>query len=195
MPKPAVPPSACLVGAVPPSALLVGAVSPSALLVGAVPPSAFLVAAVPPSAPPGGAGRLRPASEGRSRAAATLHGSGRPAAAPLLDALADDDLWVRWRAAWALSTLAPAISSGSDEAARLLEAARRESDPRVRIWLERAGARLGAERREAPPSRATPEPRSTGRWLTPSGRIMRPPTPWSWPEPRSTTCFCRPSPT
>src|SRR5690606_24077284 len=65
MPKPAVPPSACLVGAVQPSALLVGAVSPSAflvaavppsaLLVGAVPPSAFLVAAVPPSAPPGGA--------------------------------------------------------------------------------------------------------------------------------------------
>lgn len=45
MPKPAVPPSACLVSAV----------SPSALLVGAVPPSAFLVAAVPPSAPPGGA--------------------------------------------------------------------------------------------------------------------------------------------
>src|SRR5690606_18727613 len=35
----------------------------------------------------------------------------------------------------------------------------------------------------SPPSRATPEPRSTGRWLTPSGRIMRPPTPWSWPEP------------
>src|SRR5690606_3509175 len=59
MPKPAVPPSACLVGAVPPSGCLVGAVSPSAFLVAAVPPSAFLVHAVPPSAPPGGAGPLR----------------------------------------------------------------------------------------------------------------------------------------
>lgn len=102
--------------------------------------------ATPPAAP----GGCAPASEVRSRAAETLIGFGRPAAAPLLDALADDDPWVRWRAAWALSTLAPVISSGSDEAARLLEAARRESDPRVRIWLERAGARLGAERREAP---------------------------------------------
>lgn len=100
---------------------------------------------------PAAPGGCAPASEVRSRAAETLIGFGRPAAAPLLDALADDDLWVRWRAAWALSTLAPVISSGSDEAARLLEAARRESDPRVRIWLERAGARLGAERREAPP--------------------------------------------
>src|SRR5690606_34275257 len=101
--------------------------------------------------PPAAPGGCAPASEVRSRAAETLIGFGRPAAAPLLDALADNDPWVRWRAAWALSTLAPVISSGSDEAARLLEAARRESDPRVRIWLERAGARLGAERREAPP--------------------------------------------
>lgn len=145
--------------------------------------------------PPGGAGRLRSGLRG------PFSGRGNPHRVRAAGGGAAAGRFGRRRP---LGPLAGGVGAEHAGAGHLLRfgrggqaaGGRAAGERPARADLAGAGGRPPRCRTpRSPPSRATPEPRSTGRWLTPSGRIMRPPTPWSWPEPRSTTCFCWPSPT